>query len=495
MKKINILLATFALAILSLSSCSDDYLDTTPTSSVSDQTIYSTADNLMVAINGMHRNMYYRQNSSQGQNGYTAQMIISDAMGEDVVFPSSGNSWFRDELRWISQNNPTASTDKYPWNFWYYMIKNANNIIAYGQNATGDQDLKNQAIGEAYAYVAFGYFQLVQTYGKRYDASGDNSNLGVIIRDDPNDVSPKARSTVEDVYTEIWKNLDLADEYLQGKSVKNNSHFTESTILGLKARVALVQQDYTKAAEYANKAKESYTLMSQPVYKQGFNDYTNPEWMWGITIQSDQSDYYGNFMAYMSRNYNSTHIRTTPKAMSILLYNAFPKTDVRTQVVDPTGKHEELDLPSNFSKYAYTSQKFLAQSTSSSLGDVPFMRAAEMYLIEAEALYKLGKETDSKNVLSELVSARDSSFSSFTTTGDEYYKDILLNRRIELWGEGFRFFDLKRLNQGLDRTGSNHVATVINNVYKIEAGAFNWQWLIPQDELNSNSLCVQNPSS
>ncbi len=180
--------------------------------------------------------------------------------------------------------------------------------------------------------------------------------------------------------------------------------------------------------------------------------------------------------------------------MNTKLYNAFPSTDVRVQVVDPTGKHTSLSLPSNYSLFAYTSQKFLSESTASSLGDVPFMRVAEMYLIEAEALYKLGKEADSKTVLSTLVKARDTSFTTFTTTGDAYYQQILLNRRLELWGEGFRFYDLKRLNQKLDRTGANHNTTVLQNVYTIEASDLRWQWVIPQAEINSNPLLKQNPS-
>ncbi|MDN3671471.1 RagB/SusD family nutrient uptake outer membrane protein [Flavobacterium branchiarum] len=38
----------------------------------------------------------------------------------------------------------------------------------------------------------------------------------------------------------------------------------------------------------------------------------------------------------------------------------------------------------------YTSQKFLSVSTADSRCDVPYMRVAEMYLIEAEAKAKLG---------------------------------------------------------------------------------------------------------
>ena len=494
MKNIKLLISGLVLSSLLFTSCNDDFLDTKSTSSVDAPTVYSTSDNLMAAVNGMNRNMYYRQNSSQGQNGYTAQLIISDVMGEDVVFPSTGNGWFTSELRWLAQSQVTSGTVSYPWTFWAVMARNANNIITYGPSATGDAIIRDKAIGEAYAYRALSNFQLVQLYGKRYIAGGDNSGLGAILREDPTDTAPKKRSTVEETYTQIWKDLDKAQELLTGKSASNKSHFTLANVKGLKARVALVQQNYAKASQFANEAKAGFALMSQASYKAGFNEYSNTEWMWGIKIIADQSDFFGNFHGYMSRNYNSTQIRTAPKVMNTKLYNAFPSTDVRTQVVDPTGAHTALALPNNYSKFPYTSQKFLAVSQSESLGDVPFMRAAEMYLIEAEALYEQGKEAESKTVLTTLVKARDTSFTNFTTSGDAYYQQILLNRRIELWGEGFRFFDLKRLNQKLDRTGANHNATVINNVYTIEANSNKWEWLIPQDEINANPLCVQNPS-
>lgn len=495
MKKIKIAFSAVILsAMVFTSSCSEDYLDTTPTESVGASTIYSTADNLMVAINGMHRNMYVRQNSSQGNNGYPAQMIISDVMGDDLIFPSTGNGWFVSELRWLSQSNVTSGTAAYPWNFWYNMIKNANNILTYGEDATGDQNLKEKAIGQAYAYRAFANFQLVQTYAKRYVKGATNNDLGIVLRTDPLDLEPKARATVEETYAQIWADLDKAEQLLTGKSKNNASHFALDNVLGLKARVALVQQDYAKASQYAALAKAGKSLMTQAQYKQGFNDYTNPEWMWGITILADQSDYFGNFHAYMSRNFNSGQIRTAPKVMNVNLFNAFPDSDVRKQVVDATGQHTSLGLPSNYDKYPYTSQKFLSESTASALGDVPFMRVAEMYLIEAEAKYHLGDEAGSKAVLTQLVTARDSQFTGFTVSGAEYLEQILLNRRIELWGEGFRFFDLKRLNQKLNRRGANHNETVINGFYELDPSSPKWQWLIPQSEMDSNPLVVQNPS-
>ena len=85
------------------------------------------------------------------------------------------------------------------------------------------------------------------------------------------------------------------------------------------------------------------------------------------------------------------------------------------------------------------------------------MRSAEMYLIEAEAKARLGDAT-AADVLFELVSNRDPGYVKSTNTGMDLVEEVYLQRRIELWGEGVSWFDLKRLKKPLDRSGagSNH---------------------------------------
>ncbi|UYW01535.1 RagB/SusD family nutrient uptake outer membrane protein [Flavobacterium agricola] len=488
-----------AAMLLTTTACSDDYLDISPTDAIAEETVFTSPANLMAAINGMHRNMYVRQNESQGNNGYTAQMIIYDVMGEDLIFPTQGNGWFVSELRWLHTNNENSTATSYIWNFWYRMIKNANNLIVKGSQVatanTEEENMKKSAIAQAYAYRAFGLFQLVQTYGKTYNPATSSTDLGVVIRLDPDDNSAKARATVQEVYDQINADLAEAQTIMSGVKVANKSHISENAIKGIQARVALVQKNYPLAAQKANEARQGLTLMNNEEYVAGFNNYNNPEWMWGIHIVADQTDYFGNFMAYFSRNYSSSQIRSCPKVMNVNLYNALPAGDVRKVVVDPTGKHTDLGLGSTFTKVEYSSQKFLAESQSVSLGDVPFMRAAEMYLIEAEALYH-SDEAASKAVLQELVSNRTNNTYTIASTGADYYNEILLQRRAELWGEGFRFLDLKRLNQTLDRSTTNVpniVPTVLSGGVTTAAPSdARWQWLIPIQEMNSNPLMVQN---
>ena len=62
---------------------------------------------------------------------------------------------------------------------------------------------------------------------------------------------------------------------------------------------------------------------------------------------------------------------------------------------------------------------------------------------------------------------------------------IYYNWRVELWGEGFSFFDLKRWNEGIDRTydGNNHLP---GYQLKVAPRAKTWIYQIPMKEMNEN---------
>lgn len=495
-----ILFFSAAAAVLSMvSSCESEYLETTPTDSIGEVKVTESVANLNVVINGMHRNMYYRQNASQGQNGNTGIMIYMDVLGEDLIFPATGPNWYISTMRWQDNDNANSGNLFYPYDFYYEQIRMANVIITAGPTATGDAVERDRAMGEAYAFRAYSYWMLTQIYAKRFVPGAANTQLGVPLRLDLDYATPIPRATVDQNYANINDDLIKAYTLLTGKTKANNSHFDTRVIRGLQARVALTQGRYPEAATFANQARTGVSLMTNDAYKSGFNSYTNVEWMWGYKPIGTTSDFFGNFMAYMSRNYNSSQIRQAPKVINNQLFNKFPATDVRTQNFDATGAHTALALPSTYLKVAFTSQKFISvneggtKDNSTSLGDVPFMRAAEMYLIEAEALARSGSEGPSKIVFSLLEKNRNPSYATTASTGQAYIDEILLSRRIELWGEGFRFLDLKRLNLPLVRTGTNAVATVINNLYTVPAGDKRFTWLIPQDEIdNSKGVVIQN---
>jgi starch-binding outer membrane protein, SusD/RagB family len=486
------------LFILMISSCKQDFLETVPTSAVSESSAFATTANAMMALNGIHRAMFM-QWSNQDEAGQGSINIHMDTFGEDLVMHSAGNGWFNNTYTWTMHRSATHRNPYFIYRFYYRIIANANMIISNVDKAEGTADIKKVIKGEAMAYRGWSHFMLVQLFAKRFDATTTNDQLGVPLMV-ANSTEGLPRETVANVYKQVNLDLDSSIYYLTGAAARTaKSHFDVAVVKGIKARVALTQQNWADAAKYANEARQGYKFMSAAQQLEGYSNATNPEWMWASTQIADQTTYFYSFFAYMSFNFSSTNIRGNPKKISKLLYDQIPATDVRKQfwILDP--KRPPITLPTTFTLAPYMNRKFLANGTSmdvatSSVGDINYMRCAEMYLIEAEALARQGKNTEAQDVLYLLAFNRNPSYVKSTKTGTDLVNEVLLQRRIELWGEGFRFLDLKRTNASLDRNGSNHNVSLAV-VMSVPAGDNMWQFLIPKAEIDANPAIKdqQNP--
>jgi hypothetical protein len=484
----------YSLLVLTLlmGSCKKDFLETSPTSSIATGLVFKTTTNALTALNGIHRSLYV-QYLSQDQGGEGSAMINLDMLGDDLVMTTAGNNWFNDTYKWIAHRTVNSTTDSYMYSFYYQIIANANQIINNVDMAEGPAADKKFIKGQALTYRAWSYFKLVQMFGKRYNAANmPNAQLGVpLVLTNTTEGLPRA--TVEDTYAQINKDLaDAITNLTDYDRSEDKSQLDISVAKGVKARVALTMQDWATAAQFAVEARQGYSLMSNAEYLQGFNDASNPEWMWGSHQIPDQQQFFYSFFAYMSANFSSTNIRTNPKAINSALYNQISATDIRKQLWDPTGTNTAFPIPPSGARRPYMNRKFLAASSSLSVGDVPYMRMAEMYLIEAEAKARAGQDAAAQNALFVLANNRDPNYVKSTKTGVALINEILLQRRMELWGEGFRFFDLKRLNLPLDRTNTNHQQSLAN-VFTIPAEDVRWEFLFPQAEINANPALVQNP--
>jgi len=492
MKNKFLILLAFVFSMISI-SCEKVYLDASPTASIDAGAAYSTTKNAAAAINGIYRSFVVRYLSSQGHSGHPAMMIILDHLGEDMVLGTTASSWHVGETRWTAHRSDVNVLSQFPYEMYYRFIGNANIGIANLDKAVGPQSEKNSLKGEALALRAFSYFNLVQLYGKRYDAAAKpNAQLGVPLVLEPT-TEGKARNTVEEVYTQINKDLEAAAALLTSARA-NKSHINLNVVKGLQARVALVQQNWANAAKFAAEARTGYMPMSAAQYADGFQDISNSEWMWGFDHLEDQTEYFGGYHSYISCNYNSTVIRTYPKAINSLLYNQISPTDVRAKMWVRTPTAANSIVPPGGVRVPFINQKFRLPGvpSTSAMGDVPYMRAAEMYLIEAEAKVRLGDNAGAATVLNSLIRTRDADYVTSTKTGTALLDEILLHRRVELWGEGHRFLDLKRMNAPLNRNGANHIASVVL-LYDVAPGDVRWEFLIPRREINSNTAIVQNP--
>ena len=373
MFKYKLFFVTLIYLSITSNGCEKDYLNTTPTGSVDAGSAFATTKNATAAINGIYRGFVVRYQGSQGYFGYPALMLINDILAEDLVFSNASNGWHFNEQRWLSHRADVGTLSIMPYEMYYRLIGNANVAIANIDQAVGTQAEKNQIKGEALAIRAFSYFNLVQYYGKRYDASKKpNSTPGVSLVLEPTKEGI-ARASVEECYAQINKDLDEAGKLLTTARAAK-SHFNKNVVRGVQARVALVQQNWSAAAAFAVEARTGGgSLMSIAQYQEGFAEIANPEWMWGFDHLEDQSEYFGAFHSYISSNYNSSVNRQTPKTINKLIYDRIPETDVRSKMWVKAPTATNSIVPPGGVRAPYIVQKFRLPGvpSTSALGDVP----------------------------------------------------------------------------------------------------------------------------
>src|SRR5690606_13645787 len=180
MKRNNYIALGAATLLLGLSSCSKDYLNTTPTEYVNEQDVITDITKAKSVINGVHRIMY-NQWEAQDQAGQGSININMDVMGDDLVHTAQGNGWFNASYQWTMHRNQTAGTVKFLYRFYYRIIANVNNVVNKLDNIVASEEEKEFLRGQALTYRAWSHFMLVQLCGERFDAGSANDGLGVPI--------------------------------------------------------------------------------------------------------------------------------------------------------------------------------------------------------------------------------------------------------------------------------------------------------------------------
>ncbi len=488
-------ISTWALIPILMVSCKKEYLETNSSTDISNVLIFQNTVNAKTALEGMYRLTYSfgivgSGHSDFGQKSYD---IVNDLMGNDMVVNSQGYGWFNRDYQYVSSQNINDGARPYTmWKYYFTLINNANNIIVNIDKAAGPTADKESMKGQALAMRAFCYYNLINYYQQTY--KGSESAKGVPVYIVPA-IEGKDRSTVQKVYDQMISDLNGAEGLLNGKPLEHKSHIDVRVAQAIRARVAMAMEDWPTAATYANKARSGYTPMGSTDYKKGFNSISNPEWMWGAEVITDQATIYASFFSHMDAQSNggvSYAGLGGQKKITKDLYDRIPTGDVRKDVFRKPGTGTTA-IPD------YCQTKFRLAVSSSWAADYLYMRASEMYLAEAEALARQGSDVPSRTVLETLVKARNPAYSAATFSGQALINEILVQRRIELWGEGFSFFDMKRLKTGLNRpTGAgNHGSPNFNpSVTTFADKDARLAYKIPQKEFDSNPIFTpsdQNP--
>lgn len=489
-----------------LTSCLDSALDTAPTDSMSGTTLLSNANSAMVPLNGIYRSMYTSWSPTGNTHqsfGISSYAIMADVMGDDMIMDAMGSGWYWYDCLYNVKSRYTSSAWRsYDiWNCYYTWISNANYILAAEETMSGSTGDVNYVIGQAYAIRAYSYFMLAQNFARTYKGHEEDPCCPIYTEPTVAGTAGQPRSTVQKVYELITSDIQTAiNKLTDAPAQKHKTHIDLSVAYGIQARIALTMEDWNLAKTAAHNAIEASGCTVLPVSDfLGLNDVTAANVMWGAPIQNDQTGMYASFFSHMDA-VDELDVSMKPygnsarKQINKDLYdNIMLPTDTRKQWWDPTNEESERGADAG-----YQQEKFKFSDYSTWLGDYIWMRVEEMYLTAAEAECMLGDETAAKNDLYAVMSKRVDGYTTSKTgtalgatssqrTGS-LREEIIDQRRIELWGEYGRIWDLRRLHQGFRRTVAQGWpdAALLSNRPTDDAECYMWVLTIPQSEFDGN---------
>ncbi len=487
-----------------LVACSDDYMDVEDTSALdADQAAEAAGKDPDAFLKGVWA--WLINFSDHNAFGVTSVGIIYDVMGEDVAQAQRGSGWFGFDYQldyrlemWVRSN--------YIWSLYYTTIAKANEIIAIYPD--GVETASQKALcGQAYALRGWAYDNLIQVY---QDYMGDGY---VINREAPGvpmyytvsdnkseeeTKQAKSRNTVGAVLDQAGLDLDKAVELLAAAAEmgyeRPSRNYVDVTVAnGFLARHNLLIGEWQKAADAANAARQGYTQRDENSLFDGYMDINACDAMWGYEHNAESNTAYASFHSHMSNlSYGYAGLNSPAMLIDARLYSKIPADDLRKALFN--GAEGWEGAPTEAAMQPYANLKFgAAGGVSFADMDYIYMRAAEMVLIEAEAYARLNDGSKAATVLAELMASRQPGWNKAIVSVD----DVLLQRRIELWGEGFGLLDVKRNNTGIDRTyeGTNHMAGELSRC-KYEAHDVRFTYQIPLREIQENDMINeedQNP--
>ena len=498
-------LGVIGLAMATATSCSDDYLDAVNHRTLDTETAAEIMEQdpsfIDSYVSGMWSWMVTYGTTSTSHDDYSMASILhsTDMAAEDMTIFSF--SWHGYDYG-LENRNYDYRRVKVNWVTLYTMVNKANEIISFFEKEPEDITLRG-ALGNAYAVRAYSNLYLIQLFQQPTVTDSITGELTInrelpgvplvvtttegYTADEINDLSD--RNTVGEVFDAIEADILKAIDLLEGYTRPNKNTINKAVAQGIAARYYMLNREWEKAAEMAKAARVDFPVMSGTAetngIRDGFMDITNSEWMWGFDQSAETQTTYASFFSHISNlapGYSG--IEYTGRGIDARLYSKMTDADYRKMYWynDAEGKTQSTAVGSDEATawkkpYAMLKHGWDGNWTM----DYLWMRGAEMVLIEAEALAHQGKGAEAAVVLKELMAQRDPSWDMAAVD----VESVLLQRRLELIGEGFAYFDLKRMRKGIDRNyeGTNHLAG-----YELTVGPDEvvWTYQIPQSEIQEN---------
>lgn len=544
MKTTKYLITAVAAAVLA--GCND--LDTLPMGDTyTDGQRKDVVDKNPAAIesqmSAVYANLYaFQQNIDDYLNdfGYPAAILGLENRGQDQAMVINAYGWFEDNVLY-TDNSSTSNFTTDNWGTLYKTVYSSNNLLKSLNLNTDDPQLLCY-IAQAKAMRAWAYTNLVQLYCKPYSVNPQAPGIPVVteLNEESGATTGIPRGTVADVYTQIISDLNDAITLLTSDGVyggRYDKRFVDPAVAyGLRARAYLLMGKGHEAALDADAAMQladASEALVEDVEKPAFNSFAQRDFMWGIHIAENEAHGLYTFAGMMGSLTYGYAYEGQWRTINELLWDMIPDGDVRkgwwlnpyaykpspiagrygvgssaldNYIVDnsmvtiegyPAAAYPALVRMPDYAVVKFAPYQDELMNTTGAT-DIPLMRFEEMILIKAEGLAMEGMWTDAKSLIESFVNEyrwtdETARYTCAAASKEEMLDEIWFQRRIELWGEGFSYFDCLRLQKGIDRRGGGFPQEA---VYNIPANDNIFQYMIPTRELEANILLKgqQNPA-
>lgn len=463
--------------------------------------------------------------------GYPGIFGATDRMvGE--VFPVSqnlpgGNQYYDRWQAWLYPDmgglSATGWTDFFYLNY-YQFIYSANEVISIASQSESG----GVALGIAKAFRAMCYLDMARMYdplpAKAPDRPSYESELEAvkgltvpIVREGATleQLENNPRATREEMFNFILSDLTDAESLLADYQPASKNMPSQAVVYGLLARTYLWlggfeetyegfvtgTEAYKKAAEYARKAinASGCTILTESQWldpKTGFNTVNNA-WMWAMIQTTDTVlNNLLSWAAHMSLEAVYGYGYGAQPGISVFSYERISDTDFRKKSYVTADRsyaaaqpymsltEEEFKTVAPYASYKFhTAGGEKSNFTIANVVDIPMMRVEEMYLIEAEATAHYDEAT-ARTLLTSFMAHRDPNYRIPAATTD-LVEEIIFQKRIEFWGEGIIYYDMKRLNMSMHNadTGTNAPSGAIIST---DGRAPWWNCVIPLGAVQQN---------
>lgn len=520
-------------------SCNDEFLDRKPLTSISDADVWGDLNLIEAFVNDIYGDV---------PHGFDTN--IADITDEcyrpnntnTVVYNSGG------------LNGSNMGAVNY-WSRYYGIITKANVFLDNIDNVEikfidpADQTKFDRIKGEVIFLRAYAYFKLASFHG------------GVPLITKPFKLDDNffvTRDSYDDVMELVLNELDYSASLLPLRyDAANSGRITKGAALSIKSRALLYMasplwnpnNDRNKWQKAADAAKavidlNEYQLVSdyssifdiqddsERIFWQKFDNkvvarhYLEQSWFPNgsagrghyhiLQNAIDDFEMTSGLLPNEEPNYNSQnpYVNRDPRFYDIVLYNGAPWQDREIETFIPRGDDsmEASSNPESGSRTGYFVRKFVKEDirnpTANNVSNTPWIycRYAEILLNYAEANFYLGNENIAREYLNKVRSRPSVNMPDVYNTGQDLEKRIQNERRIELFMEQHRWFDVRRWKIAEITNNEDARRAIINK--NSETGELTFSYTvfeerifpehyylapIPQSEIDKNSNLTQNP--